>query len=129
MTPLDYLERVLLELTTHALISEFDLIESWLRADSGYIRIRATLTNGDLLELAEYFTFADDELQTTRYRYQWMDDTGQIVRRRWDNAPHHPGLSGFPHHMHTGDQSVEPGHSLTILDVLSFLSKVDFGAP
>jgi hypothetical protein len=26
----------------------------------------------------------------------------------WDNAPHHPDLTGFPHHVHLEDGSVVP---------------------
>ena len=26
----------------------------------------------------------------------------------WDNAPHHPGLDNYPHHVHSTDGSIRP---------------------
>lgn len=41
----------------------------------------------------------------TMYRHHWQDSSGRVIKR-WDNAPHHPELDTFPHHLHEGDQVV-----------------------
>jgi hypothetical protein len=38
------------------------------------------------------------------YRYQYVRE--QMAVFRYDNAPHHPHLPGFPHHKHVGRKMV-----------------------
>ena len=46
-----------------------------------------------------------------------MDARGKIIFR-YDNAPHHPELSSFPHHKHTYNGRVIPVEEPTLTDVL-----------
>jgi len=39
-----------------------------------------------------------------KYAYHWQDREGQLIRR-WDNAPHWPAISTFPHHKHVRSQT------------------------
>jgi hypothetical protein len=43
-----------------------------------------------------------------RYRYQYMEDNGNLIFR-YDNVPHHPQLSTFPHHKHDKNKTAESG--------------------
>jgi len=123
MTPTEYLTKILIELSASLLISSFDVMERWAEPDQGYIRVRVRLTNGDFLELAEYFVMSGKKCVTVRYRYQWMDQVQQQLRRRWDNVEHHPGLPGFPYHVHLSDGRIEPSKALGILDVLGLVAE------
>lgn len=122
MTPAEYLASVLSELTISDLIASFDVVEQWVESDGGYIRVRAWLTDGDFLEVAEYFVVSGRVCIPVRYRYQWMDAARQQMRKRWDNVEHHPGLSGFPHHVHLADGQVAPGQCVSILELLKVLA-------
>lgn len=42
-----------------------------------------------------------DEVQEHDYAYVYLDAQGNRVFQ-YDDAPHHPGLPGYPHHMHKG---------------------------
>jgi hypothetical protein len=42
---------------------------------------------------------------------------------RWDNAPHYPQLSSFPHHKHLPD-SVEESQEMTLKEALDFIKSV-----
>lgn len=100
------------------------MIEERVGLDYGYLRVRAEIVNYDFLELAEYFVIRKDSVEVKRYRYQWMDSTQQILRKRWDNAQHHPELPNFPHHIHEGDEgNVAPGISLQIVDLIQLLEE------
>lgn len=92
----------------------------WL--DGGYVRIRCVLTNGDLLEVAEYFVQEQGDCRPERYRYQWMEGTTRKLRRRWDNVEHYPGLLNFPHHVHLEDGRVIPGERMSIIQLLDVLA-------
>jgi hypothetical protein len=124
MIPADYLTAILSELAANPLIASFEVAEQWLESDRGYARVRARLNNGDFLELAEYFSSAGDSCTPERYRYQWMDATREVLRKRWDNVEHSPELPGFPHHVHLSDGRVEPSGSMSTLELLRLLATV-----
>jgi hypothetical protein len=93
------------------------------RLQEGFIRIKAGLTDGSLLEAFEFIVTTPAAIQTLTYRIHWQGENGQI-KRRWDNAPHHRDISTFPHHVHSGPaESVEPSEPMTILKALAFVER------
>ncbi len=122
-TPGEYVLELRAQLTIDPLIQAFDVVEERVWSDRGYVRVRLTLCNGDFVEAAEYFTSDGEQLVTQRYRYQWMDAVRRVLRKRWDNVPHHPDLPTFPDHVHVNDdQHVEPSTPLSIMALLSILA-------
>lgn len=88
----------------------------------GYFRARLRLTNTDFLEIAESFTIQDEQFITLGYRYQWMDEAKQVLKKRWDSVKHFPELPNFPHHVHINSESnVEPGLSRNIIEFIDFI--------
>jgi len=82
------------------------------------LKIRCELISGQALQIRLRAISGD-----LRYSYQEIADR---PLRRWDNAPHFPNISSFPHHCHdpggnitasslTGDPAVD------LLQVLSVL--------
>ncbi len=121
-TPTDYLRVVEATLLASPVVHSYEIIRSWANTDDGYIRVRCRLVNGDFLELAEYFVVSGSHVETVDYRHQWMDATQSVLRRRWDNTPHHPELPEFPYHVHVGPLNhVRPDKPRSILDILALL--------
>ncbi|RMD91642.1 MAG: hypothetical protein D6813_07315, partial [Calditrichaeota bacterium] len=58
-----------------------------------------------IVELFEYVTESDGKIYLKKYSFHWQDANGKL-KRRWDNAPHHPELPNAPHHVHNEDGSV-----------------------
>ena len=120
--PADYLATLETTLLVSEIIKAYTIVTARANTDDGYLRIRATLSNGDFLEASEYFVVAEAEIVTEDYRYQWMDNTRTRLRRRWDNTPHHPEVDGFPHHCHVGQENnVVSGEPLSLLELLARL--------
>ena len=120
--PTTYLAEVELALVASQVIFRYEVMRSWANTDDGYISVRATLINGDFLEAAESFTLERGRLQITDYRYQWMDASRTTLRRRWDCAPHHSGLEGFPHRVHVDSEDrVLPAQPFGLIDLLQRL--------
>lgn len=118
----NHLDETELALLSSPAIKEFNIVRSWTNTDDGYIRIRATLRNGDFLEASEYVVQDGSTIVLVDYRYQWMDSSKTTLRRRWDNTPHYPQLDNFPHHVHVGDEHiVVPGHPLHIIELLGII--------
>ncbi|MBF2057251.1 MAG: hypothetical protein IGQ45_08510 [Cyanobacterium sp. T60_A2020_053] len=122
MTLENYLDLVKNKLDTSTIIKSFSIIDERILFTRGYFRARITLMNEDFLEIAESCTIINDRLVTLSYRYQWMNKTKQILRKRWDNVEHFPDLPNFPHHVHIEDESmVEPSESRSILQIINLI--------
>lgn len=119
--PAAYLIAIKSALASSVAIASFAVVEESTQPDSGYIRVRASLHNGDFLEVSEYFTVTAGQYTTVRYRHQWMDAGKRVLRKRWDNVPHHPGLANFPHHIHLENGDVVSGHNISIVELLAIL--------
>ncbi len=124
MSPQDYLLEIKTKLIASPVVAAIEILEEYALSDQGYFRASLTLTNTDFLQVAEYFIIEQQKCVTKRYRYQWMDHSKELLRKRWDNAPHFPALSNFPHHVHVGiDSQVEPSQSLSILELIKIIEE------
>jgi len=125
MTPEEYLEALHLALVECAAVESYAIIRQRAASDSGYLRVRIRLVNGDFLEAAEFFYSTPNGIKTIDYRHQWMDHSQAILRKRWDNAPHQPGTENAPHHIHDGDEAIIlPGISMSIQQVLAEITRL-----
>ncbi|MGI0491329.1 toxin-antitoxin system TumE family protein [Alkalinema pantanalense CENA528] len=117
-----YITAVNAKLADSPITSAIEIVDERILLNRGYFRARLTLTNSDFLEVAESFTLQDSQLITLDYRYQWMDASKQVLRKRWDSVKHFPDLPNFPHHVHIGSESnVEAGLSRNILEFIGFM--------
>ena len=117
-----YLDSIRLCLTTSDFVQDVEIVRETSVENQGFFRARLRLQNGDFLEVSEFFVVEHDQVVTKEYRHQWMDPTRQQLRRRWDNAPHYPGLAGYPDHVHVEAESrVEPGAPLSIVALIQLL--------
>jgi hypothetical protein len=60
--------------------------------------------DGSRLEFTERIVIERARPIKREYRYQYV--RAQAAVFRYDNAPHHPHLPGFPHHKHVGRRTI-----------------------
>jgi len=119
----EYFDRIERQCLLSPVVLSLQVREREERLQEGFIRIRAKLSNSDLLEAFEFVVIAPDGLQTLTYRIHWQRDDGQL-RWRWDNAPHHQEVATSPHHVHLDlAEQVEPSEPMTILKALAFVEQ------
>src|SRR5262245_13468052 len=81
-------------------------------------RYRIILADGGLVEMTERVLEVRGTLAVTKYRHHWQDSQGRLLKR-WDNAPHHPTVDTFPHHLHDGaEDQVVRQPAITGIEVL-----------
>ncbi|WP_228051756.1 hypothetical protein [Sphaerospermopsis aphanizomenoides] len=68
----DYFTEIKAKLITSSIIAQIDIVKERALSDQGYFRARLNLTNGDFLEVVEFFKVQGDKCITETYRYQWM---------------------------------------------------------
>ncbi|WP_255427168.1 DUF6516 family protein [Sphaerospermopsis sp. LEGE 00249] len=86
----DYFTEIKAKLITSSIIDKIEIVKERALSDQGYFRARLNLTNGDFLEVVEFFKVQGDQCITETYRYQWIDGTRTQLRKRWDNVDHPP---------------------------------------
>ena len=101
-------------------VDSFRIVREQFGNRDGLIRIKCHLVGGDTFEFAEYVQIAQSgRIQRVTYSYHWQTRAGLLIKR-WDNAPHHKELAGFPDHLHDGDK-VKPSKPVTLSRSLSDL--------
>ncbi len=73
--------------------------------DGSYLRINEVWLNGKL----------------KKYAYYRLSPT-DVVIQGWDNAPHHPEISTYPHHTHTKNR-IGASQVRSLADVLDLLKQ------
>lgn len=89
--------------------------------DRGYVRATITFTDDTELHLFEYVVLTGDEVEREDYRYHYQSEEGELIWR-WDNAPHHPDVESFPHHVHVGKE-VQASKPVKLEDVLGEIAR------
>jgi hypothetical protein len=77
----------------------------------------AYLIDGSRLHINEVWQHS----MLSKYAYYWLTGNGELIQG-WDNAPHHPQVSTYPHHSHRLNQ-VNESAVRTLNDVLDELER------
>ena len=87
----------------------------------GFLRARAIITDGSLLEISMSWQLREDDVQLVAYRFHWQNEKSKLIKR-WDNAKHHPEINTFPFHMHAGEEKkVKESGPMELCDALRIL--------
>ncbi|MDU9048801.1 MAG: DUF6516 family protein [Candidatus Electrothrix sp. Rat3] len=112
-------------------VSSYMLIRREIAAADGKLRAKVSLYDNSMLEFFLYVKETEKKIQLEKYSFHWQDAQGKL-RRRWDNAPHHPALDNAPHHLHLADGSPKPADDMPdlpyILDQVEDLSQKTFSS-
>ena len=116
-----YLNSIEMLFVYSPIVSEYFVRARDVREREGYIRIRARLSNGDILEGFEFIVAINSTISILTYRIQWQTADAQL-KRRWDNAEHHRHIETFPHHVHVGVlEEVQPSEPMSIQRALEII--------
>ena len=118
----EYLRQIDELLSASPAVRDVEIIRRTLRNTEWeqilHYRYRVLLSDGGLVEMSERLVEMRGMVTTTKYRHHWQDGEGHLLKR-WDNAPHHPRVETFPHHLHDGAEEQVVSHSaVTGLEVL-----------
>jgi len=97
-----------------------------LSALDGRIAGRLRFYDGSILKFREEFRVRNRKIVKVIYAYHYQRADGSLVFR-YDNAPHHPELPGFPYHVHIEDR-VEPADPPDLQDVLQEIDGYLYGS-
>jgi len=115
----DLLETMLIESPS---VVSYRILTREIAISDGKMRVKASLIDGGNVELFEYVAEAKGQINLVKYSFHWQDAFGKL-RRRWDNAPHHPELPNAPHHVHVEDDYVR--QIAQVPDIFSVIRKIE----
>jgi hypothetical protein len=102
-------------ITTCPFVSSWHCEEDARTSSEGFFKARITFIDGSQLECREYITSLARPVKRYTYSYHYHQKDHVIFR--YDNTPHHPELSSFPHHKHVELKVIESSNP-TLGDVL-----------
>ena len=111
-----YFDEIKLRLVLDPTVESFEVISEKLGEKEGYLRVTIKLPGDSVMHCFEY-VLSDGSIGISKYSFHWHDVSGNLICR-WDNAPHHPELDNFPHHVHTKDK-VSASSEMDLRKVLS----------
>jgi hypothetical protein len=85
-------------LEKHRCVADYEVEEFRSWGTGGSYRLTINIVDGSMVFAREY---VDDEERS--YSYHWQDEARNLIRR-WDNAPYHPDLHTYPHHVHVREK-------------------------
>jgi hypothetical protein len=118
----EYLNQVeaLLRDAPNTYVEEFDV--TILGNDRANLRLRIRFNLTYLLAVSEIILIENDRIIYLDYRYHFQDGQNMLIFR-YDNTPHFPNLSSFPHHkhlVHTVIECQKPTLEEVLQEILSF---------
>ncbi len=94
-----------------------------LSGERANLKLRLRLYFKYLLSISEALVVVDDQITAIDYRYHFQDGQNNLIFR-YDNTPHFPNLSSFPHHKHLASQVIscnQPSLETVIQDAIAFI--------
>jgi hypothetical protein len=98
-----------------------------LSSERANLKLRLRFYFQYLLSISEALVVVDDQITAIDYRYHFQDGQNNLIFR-YDNTPHFPYLSSFPHHKHLVDRVIacgQPNIAMVIQDAIAFLEGVE----
>lgn len=83
----------------HDLVVERLVTEETIANLQGIVEGRLRFWDGSMLEFVEVLTVRGVILNKVDYAYHYQDKDDNLIFR-YDNAPHYPNITSFPHHKH-----------------------------
>ena len=98
-----YFRSILAALKASPVVQSHDITFDKRSPHAGYVRGDVFFVNDTLLHFRE-FVNTQDGIQRFTYVYHYQAADGARVFR-YDDTPHFPTLSSFPHHKHLADET------------------------
>lgn len=118
----DYIDDIIQELFISPVVSSFKVLKREIGDEEGYIRVKCTLLNGDILEFAEYLQIRKNKIHIETFSFHWQTADRRLVKR-WDNVEHHREIDTFPYHIHLANGKVIGSTPMNLKKVLIELEK------
>lgn len=98
MNIIEYFAQFKTLITSSSIIYSWEYQEDIRTSNEGFFKARLHFIDNSILDFREYVNIMENKIARYSYSFHYSQNQGLIFR--YDNTPHHPRLSSFPHHKH-----------------------------
>ena len=117
----DYFQRLLAAIAASPVLHSSEIVFDKRSPFVGYIRGDIAVINGGHFHFRE-FVNVQAGVDRYMYIYQYQSENGDLIFR-YDNTPHYPDLSNYPHHKHLEKESAVV--SADMQDLFSVIREIE----
>ena len=123
----DYIDEIKSLLISASFVLDVEILREEAIGNDGLYRLRAKLADGTELQMFERFKLVEQaSVVVGKYSFHWQQGDGTLIKR-WDNAPHHPEIASFPHHVHEGrEDNVKPSAPMNGTQIFKLIENMFF---
>jgi hypothetical protein len=103
-------------------VAAYEITEDARTLHEGFFKARLEFTDGSVLSFREYVNTQTEPPIRHSYSYHYYKHDKIVFR--YDNTPHHPNISSFPHHKHLPNNRVVPSEPPSLQSVLGEIVSV-----
>lgn len=102
------------------ILNGFEIIEHQNRDGVQILRLKITFIDSSILFATDIFISFENR---RKYSFHWQNVNEELISR-WDNAPHFPDISSYPHHQHLqSETNVIASSAIILIDVLKIIQE------
>lgn len=103
-----------------SILNDFEIIEHQNRDGVQILRLKITFIDSSILFVTDIFISFENR---RKYSFHWQNVDEELISR-WDNAPHFPEISSFPHHQHLhSETNVIASSAINLIDILKIIQE------
>ncbi|MBN2088518.1 hypothetical protein JW964_02850 [candidate division KSB1 bacterium] len=124
MNIVEYFAQFKVLIASSSIIFSWEYQEDIRTSNEGFFKARLHFIDDSILDFREYVNIEHDRVE--RYTYSFHYHNLGLMIFRYDNTPHHPQLSSFPHHKHLNTGEVIGCETPDLLAVLTEIENIIF---
>jgi hypothetical protein len=118
----EYFRQIESQISACPHISESRILKDSRSLQIGIIEAEISFTDESVLHFIE---FVDVKEKTVVYKYSYhYQDKNKSLIFRYDMAPHHKELEGFPHHKHTPPDKIDKSQAPSLANILDEIEEL-----
>jgi len=127
MQVIDYFSEIQSLIRSSIFVENVDIEYEVKSRSIGIVHGILGMIDGSTLQFMELVNIKSDKMIRLKYRFHLMTVNDEMVFR-YDNSPHHPEISTYPHHKHVKGEEVprrskEVGLKDVLLEIEEMLSR------
>jgi len=118
-----YLNKIIKYVDNNPFIVTHQLSIIRLSPHTGYLEGRIEFIDRSTLLIFEFLLEKEEKVKKDKYRYHYLNAKSELIFR-YDNAPHFPDLTTFPHHKHLNQDKVEESKEPNIKKIIEEIEDI-----
>ncbi|MBC8182039.1 hypothetical protein H8E88_13050 [candidate division KSB1 bacterium] len=122
MNIIEYFQDQKFAISSSAIVDSWEFQEDIRTSTEGFFKTRIHFIDDSKLDVREYVNIDLEKILRYTYSFHYFKNDKLIFR--YDNTPHHPQVSSFPHHKHLPSGKVVECDEPNLADVLKEIESI-----